>query len=193
MSERAWPDRPRVPITPDVVDVAVLFRERVRGRTRGHGSAHADAGAGWRWRVLVLQRAADTRCPGAWELVHGRIERDELPEAAAVREVREEAALATRRLYCVTVNAFYLPGRDIRTAIVFAAVVGHGTSPPVPQLGPEHIASRWLTLPVAMRTVAWPREREALGHIAHLLRSGDAGVVEDVLRVRSVEPPPDSA
>jgi hypothetical protein len=29
----------------------------------------------------------------------------------------------------------------------------------------------------------WPREREALREILHLLKSGDAGTVEDVLRV----------
>ena len=37
--------------------------------------------AGWdAWRVLVLQRApAGTRCPLAWEAVHGRIEPGEDP------------------------------------------------------------------------------------------------------------------
>ena len=46
------------------------------------------------WRVLALQRGADTRCPGAWETVHGHIEAGEEPEDAAVREVREETGLA---------------------------------------------------------------------------------------------------
>jgi hypothetical protein len=36
----------------------------------------------------------------------------------------------------------------------------------------------------ALDRYQWPREREALGEIVHLLRSGDAGPVEDVLRVR---------
>jgi 8-oxo-dGTP pyrophosphatase MutT (NUDIX family) len=174
-----WPpSEGRTPITPDVVDVCVLHRERAPSRVR------ADAGAGHRWRVLLLERAADTRCPGSWEVVHGRIEAGERPEDAAMREVREETGLEVLRLYCVTVNAFYLAGRDIKTAIVFAAVVGEGGPAPAPVLGPEHVRSRWLTMPVAARSVTWPREREALGHIAHLLRTGTAGVAEDVLRVR---------
>src|SRR5439155_1852145 len=59
------------------------------------------------WRVLALQRSNDTRCPTAWETVHGRVEPDEEPEDAAVREVREETGLAVARLYNVTVQPFY--------------------------------------------------------------------------------------
>jgi hypothetical protein len=35
----------------------------------------------------------------------------------------------------------------------------------------------------ARHRFAWPREREALDHIVHLLGGGDAGPLEDVLRV----------
>jgi len=49
------------------------------------------------WRVLVLQRAQDTRCPGSWETVHGRIEPGERPEQAAMREVQEESGLRASR------------------------------------------------------------------------------------------------
>lgn len=176
MSEPDWPSLDGVPVTPDVVDVVVLHREPIaRGR--------ADAGAGHRWRVLVLQRGDGTRCAGSWELVHGRIERGERPEAAAIREVREETGLRTRRLYCITVTAFYLPGRGVKTVVVFAAIVGERGAAEPPRLGPEHAAARWLTLAAAGRRVTWPREREALTYAAHLLRTGDAGVAEDVLRV----------
>lgn len=167
----------RVVITPGVVDVCVLHRVPVRGRTR------ADAGSGFAWRVLVLQRGTQTRCPGSWEVVHGRIEHGERPEAAARREVLEETGLPTERLYCITVNGFYLAGRDIQAAIVFAGIVSESAHVPDVVLGPEHVAFRWLTIAGAQRVVTWPREREALTHIAHLLRTGDAGVAEDVLRV----------
>jgi 8-oxo-dGTP pyrophosphatase MutT (NUDIX family) len=58
--------------------------------------------------VLVLRRAAGTRCTGAWEVVHGRIEPGERPEDAALREVREETGLAVDRLYNLTCQPFYL-------------------------------------------------------------------------------------
>jgi 8-oxo-dGTP pyrophosphatase MutT (NUDIX family) len=76
------------------------------------------------WKVLTVQRADDTRCPGAWETVHGRIESGEKPEDAAVREVREETGLDVSRLYNVTVQPFYLHKfGTVQLAVVFAAFV----------------------------------------------------------------------
>ncbi len=167
----------RVAITPGVVDVVVMQRVPIRGRER------ANAGAGHAWRVLVLQRGANTRCPGSWEVVHGRIERGERPEHAARREVAEETGLHSERLYAITVNAFYLAGRDVQAALVFAAITQEGLPEPEVVLSHEHVAFRWLSISAAQRVLTWPREIEALTHIAHLLRSGDAGAAEDVLRV----------
>ena len=134
------------------------------------------------WRVLVLQRALDTRCPAAWESVHGHIEHGEEPEDAAIREVGEETGLEVVRLYNVTVQPFYLHrSHTVQLAVVFAAFVAE----PAPiTLGAEHQRSEWLSVDEALDRFQWPRERDALREIAHLLRTGDAGPVEDVLRVR---------
>jgi 8-oxo-dGTP pyrophosphatase MutT (NUDIX family) len=133
------------------------------------------------WRVLVLRRAANTRSPGSWETVHGRIERNEPPPAAALRELREETGFEAERLYSITVNPFYLHQTgEVQLAVVFAAFV---TGDSV-VLGNEHDASEWLTVANAMRRFTWPREVEALGHVRRLLAGGDAGAVEDVLRIR---------
>ena len=133
------------------------------------------------WRVLVLQRALDTRCPTAWETVHGRLEAGEEPEDAAVREVAEETGLAIARLYNVTVQPFYLhSSHTVQLAVVFAALVDE---PAQITVGPEHQNAAWLSVSEALERFQWPRERDALREIAHLLRTGDAGPVEDVLRV----------
>ena len=133
------------------------------------------------WRVLAVQRGLDTRCPGAWETVHGRIESGESPEEAAVREVREETGLAVARLYNVTVQPFYLhKARTVQLAVVFAAFVDE---PAMVRLGDEHQRHEWLDTAAARERFAWPREKVALDEIAHLLRGGDAGAAEDVLRV----------
>jgi 8-oxo-dGTP pyrophosphatase MutT (NUDIX family) len=142
----------------------------------------ADASGPDGWRVLVLQRAASgSRCPLAWETVHGRIESGERPEQAAVREVREETGLAIERLYNVTTQAFYLHGVGaVQVAVAFCAFV---REPLPPALGPEHGAWAWLPAAEARARLAWPREREALDHCRTLFAGGDAGPLEDVLRV----------
>lgn len=143
--------------------------------------APVPADPGCVWRVLILRRGADTRCTGAWEIVHGRIEAGERPTDAALREVQEETGLTVERLYSITVNPFYLSATDtVELAVVFAAVV----SPGEVRLGQEHDAAEWRTPADAADALAWPRERDALAQAMILLGSGDAGPVEDVLRVR---------
>jgi hypothetical protein len=51
------------------------------------------------------------------------------------------------------------------------------------RLGEEHTRADWLGAEAALERFVWPRERHALRDILHLLRGGDAGTVEDVLRV----------
>ena len=133
------------------------------------------------WKILVVQRAVDTRCPNAWETIHGRLERGERPEDAAVREVMEETGLTIVRLYNVTVQPFYLHMfQTVQLAVVFAAFVDE---PATIVLGEEHQTHEWLSAADAASRFVWPREVEALAHIRKLLASGDAGPVEDVLRV----------
>jgi 8-oxo-dGTP pyrophosphatase MutT (NUDIX family) len=114
--------------------------------------------------------------------VHGRLEPGEPPEHGALREVREETGLEAERLYVITVQPYYLKAtRTVQLAVVFAAFVGE---PAAVTLGPEHAAFEWLDLDAARARFAWPRERAALDEIVSLLGGGDAGAVEDVLRVR---------
>jgi 8-oxo-dGTP pyrophosphatase MutT (NUDIX family) len=131
-------------------------------------------------RVLVLRRAADTRCTGAWEIVHGRVESGERPEAAALREMREETGLTAERLYNLTCQPFYLHRlATVQVSVVFVAFV----SAEEVQLGPEHDLAEWLTPDEAMARLSWPRSISALRDAVQVLHTGDAGPVEDVLRV----------
>jgi 8-oxo-dGTP pyrophosphatase MutT (NUDIX family) len=148
-----------------VVDVVVI---RIVGRA---------------WKVLTLRRAKGTRSPGSWELVHGHIEKGELPAAAARRELREETGLGTDRLYSITVNPFYLIRPDtVQIALVFAAIVESERV----VLGSEHDKYEWLSVAAATKRLTWPRDAESLRHARQLLKSGNAGVVEDVLRTENL-------
>lgn len=144
-----------------VVDVCVV---RVTGRT---------------WKVLALRRANGTRSPGSWELVHGHVEKGEVPVDAARRELLEETGLTSDKLYSITVNPFYLlPTDTVQIAIVFAAIVESERV----TLGSEHDKYEWISVAAAQKRLTWPRDVDSLRYARRLLRAGDAGAVEDVLR-----------
>ncbi|MCC6931376.1 MAG: NUDIX domain-containing protein [Gemmatimonadaceae bacterium] len=133
------------------------------------------------WRVLILRRGEGTRCTGAWEVVHGRIEGGERPEEAAQRELREETGLAADRLYNVTCHPFYLHRFGVvQVAVVFAAFADSSRAL---TLGAEHDAAAWVSVDEALERLVWPRSRATLRDVYALLQGGDAGPVEDVLRI----------
>lgn len=134
------------------------------------------------WRVLTLQRSSDAIRPESWETVFGKTDPGEAPESAALRELKEETGLVPNRLYNVTVQPFYLHStQTVQLAIVFAAFVKSAVEL---TLSEEHQKYEWLPFEQAAERFSWPRAADALRDIWKLLQSGDAGPVEDVLRVR---------
>jgi dihydroneopterin triphosphate diphosphatase len=135
------------------------------------------------WDALCLRRSPQERSAGTWETVHGHILDGESPVAAAVRELAEETGLAAERLYNVSrVESFYLHRTDEVVLIpVFCALVSAGAEARVSE---EHDAAAWLPPAQASERFAWPRERRALADALALVGRGDAGGLEDVLRVR---------
>jgi len=132
--------------------------------------------------VLVLRRGAGGRCPGAWETVHGSIEPGETPVQAALRELHEETGLAPLRLYNASrVESFYRHRVDeVALVPVFVAFVDAAVEP---RVSGEHDRTEWLAPAGAAARFAWPRERRALEDILSILGGGDAGLLNDVLRV----------
>ena len=139
-------------------------------------------GAGAALQLLALRRGAGGRCPGSWETVHGHIEVGEPPADAARRELAEETGLAPDRLYNLSrVETFYQHRADeIALVPVFATFVAAGVEA---RPGPEHDRLEWLSPDAARSRFAWPRERRAVDDLLTLLGAGDAGPLDDVLRV----------
>jgi 8-oxo-dGTP pyrophosphatase MutT (NUDIX family) len=151
-------------VTVSLVDVYVL-----------RGASHS-------LECLALRRAPGGRCPGSWETVHGHIEPGETPAAAARRELQEETGLAPLRLYNLSrVELFYQHRPDeVAMVPVFAAFVDPAAAV---RIGGEHDRFEWLPPDAARGRFAWPRERHAVDDLITLVGGGDAGAVEDVLRV----------
>ena len=133
-------------------------------------------------RALTLRRASG-RSPGSWEAVHGHIEGGERPADTAWREVIEETGLTPDRLYNLSrVESFYMHRLDLVALVPAFVAVVRGN--PAVTVSDEHDLAEWLPLREARARMAWPRCRRALDDIADLLPGGDAGPLEDVLRVR---------
>ncbi|WP_345592206.1 (deoxy)nucleoside triphosphate pyrophosphohydrolase [Streptomyces marokkonensis] len=123
------------------------------------GAALVDAG-----RLLAARRSAPAELAGRWELPGGKVEAGEAPEAALVRELREELGVTAE-------PGERVPGQwPLRTPFVlhvWTARLLPGSAAPEPL--EDHDALRWLT-PAEIWDVPWldqdvPAVERALTHL----------------------------
>jgi 8-oxo-dGTP pyrophosphatase MutT (NUDIX family) len=132
--------------------------------------------------VLMLRRASGGRNPGSWEGVHGAIDPDEAPVAAARREVREEVGIGNGSWYNLShVSQFYRHDRDEVTLIpAFAVRVSLEATV---SRSHEHDAHEWLALEDARARATWPRFVTLLDAVERLLLRDDDATLDDVLTI----------
>ncbi|MGV9455637.1 (deoxy)nucleoside triphosphate pyrophosphohydrolase [Streptomyces sp. NPDC003635] len=123
------------------------------------GAALLDGG-----RLLAARRSAPPELAGRWELPGGKVEPGETPEAALVRELREELGVETEPRERVPGE---WPLRDPYVLKVWTARLLPGS--PAPKPLEDHDELRWLT-PDELWDVDWlPQDVPAVREVASRL------------------------
>ena len=122
------------------------------------GAALLDGG-----RLLAARRSAPPELAGRWELPGGKVEPGELPEAALVRELREELGVEAETVDRLPGSWPLKPPYELR---VWTARLRPGSAAPQPLQ--DHDELRWLD-PSEIWSVPWlpqdvPAVRAALAY-----------------------------
>jgi len=112
-------------------------------------------------RVLIARRSEGGSMAGLWEFPGGKVEKDESPEAAIIRELDEELGIQTKQACLAPLTfASHIYQNFHLLMPLYVCRKWHGT--PVAR---EHDALKWVR-PGAMRDYPMPPADEPL--IAHL-------------------------
>lgn len=143
-------------------------------------------GVGDTLEVLCLRRSSKGRSPGSWEGVHAHVDPGETPLQTALRELTEETGLQAEKFYNLSrVESFYRHSvNEVALVPVFAALVPRNNDV---VLSEEHDRYEWLRPEAARMRVSWPRIRREISQAVRLIGLGNAGPLEDVLRIANSE------
>ena len=110
---------------------------------------------------LLLKRAEKEIYPGLWQMVTGKIRKNEKAYETALREIKEETGLIPQKLWVVpNVNIFYSHENDYISLLpVFVAKV---ESKSEVKICDEHCDCKWLKPDRAKKLLAWPGQRKSV-------------------------------
>ena len=120
------------------------------------------------WLFLLLKRSNDKIYPGIWQGVTGKIDNDEEPYKAALRELKEETNLTPQKMWTIDkVNLFYDAKKNIMNLIpVFGVIVD--TQKVV--LSNEHIEYKWYNIDEAVKLLTWNQQKKGLQIFYEMLK-----------------------
>ena len=120
------------------------------------------------WLFLLLKRSNDKIYPGIWQGVTGKIDNDEEPYRAAIRELKEETNLIPQKMWTIDkVNLFYDAKKNIMNLIpVFGVIVDTQKV----TLSNEHIEYEWYNINEAIKLLTWNQQKKGLQIFYEMLK-----------------------
>lgn len=142
--------------------VRVITRESVASTIRTDARAQRLKEPGWKWllrgqseplhvvaavitrkdgSVLACRRAPGKVSAGKWEFPGGKVEKNEYPADALVREIREELSAGIRIIEPLTSDVTVVRGQAIRLSCYLSKVTGK-----LPMTSTDHDRLEWIPL-----------------------------------------------
>ena len=132
------------------------------------------------WLFLLLKRSNNKIYPGIWQGVTGKIDNDEEPYRAALRELKEETNLTPQKMWTIDkVNLFYDAKKNIMNLIpVFGVIVDTQKV----TLSNEHIEYKWYNINEAIKLLTWNQQKKGLQIFYEMLKEN-----KDRLKVMEIK------
>jgi dATP pyrophosphohydrolase len=110
---------------------------------------------------LLLKRSPETIYPGIWQMVTGKMNKDEPAYKAALREIKEETGLIPEKLWVApNVNSFYDHINDTISFLpVFAGKVSLDSKVIISE---EHSEYQWASTGNTKKLLAWPGQKKSI-------------------------------
>ncbi|MCK9212041.1 MAG: NUDIX domain-containing protein [Ignavibacteriaceae bacterium] len=117
---------------------------------------------------LLLKRGKEEIYPNLWQMVTGKIKKNEKAYETVLREVKEETNLSVEKLFVVpNVNSFYSFTDDsINFIPAFLCLVNEDDKV---KISKEHCEFRWVSKEKAKKMLAWPGQKKSLNIIYSFL------------------------
>tara|TARA_B100000029_G_scaffold273687_1_gene268461 strand:- start:114 stop:590 length:477 start_codon:yes stop_codon:yes gene_type:complete len=116
---------------------------------------------------LLLKRSKNKVYPNIWQCVTGKINLNETPIEAALREVNEETKLSPISLWSIDyVNQYYDPNNNSMNLIpVFGMLVDQTKI----TLSEEHQEYKWLNFNDAKNKLLWTNQKKGLEYFQEII------------------------
>jgi len=125
-----------------------------------------------KYEYLILKRGEKAHYPGIWQMVTGKVKKDEKAFETARREVMEETNLTIEKLFVVpNVNPFYSLFDDtIHFVPVFLCLVSESAEVTISK---EHCKYSWVNKKKAKKSFAWTGQKKSIDIIHMYLTQKD--------------------